>query len=181
MKLLKEFRPALMFLGKFLALYFAGNILYGVYIESTGNRPDSITRMVTDQTGWLLDIVGYETHVEDHPDQPKVSLENDGKRVLNVYEGCNGINVIIVFIAFLFAFGGPVKSLSVFIPVGLLIIHFFNLLRIGLLFYLALNNSTQFYYYHKYFFTATLYLVVFVLWTIWVIWFNERRNVKATA
>lgn len=181
MELLKEFKPALLFLGKFLAIYFVGNILYGIYIESRGNRPDSITRMVTAQTAWLLDGVRYQTGVEDHPDQPKVMLKNDGVRVLSVYEGCNGINVIIVFIAFLFAFGGPAKLLSVFLLLGVLVIHGFNLLRIGLLFYLALNDSQQFYYYHKYFFTATLYLVVFALWALWVIRFHEKRDIKTTA
>ena len=177
--MIREFRPALMFLGKFLAIYFVGNILYGVYIESKGNRPDGITRMVTYQSAWLLEVFGYDTQVEDHADAPKVLLKNEGQRVLNVYEGCNGINVMVVFVAFLFAFGGSKKKLAVFLPSGVLIIHFFNLLRVGLLFYLALNNARHFYYYHKYFFTATLYLVVFALWAIWVTWFNEKRNVQA--
>lgn len=181
MNLLKEFKPALTFLGKFLALYFVGNILYGLYIESYEQRPDGITRMVTVQSAWFLDVAGYDTRIEEVPNAPKVSLMEAGDVVLNVYEGCNGINVIIVFIAFLFAFGGPVKSLAVFLPVGVLIIHFFNLLRIGLLFYLALNNSAQFYYYHKYFFTATLYFVVFGLWVVWVIRFNGNRNIKTAA
>jgi len=180
MSLLKEFRPALMFLGKFLALYFAGNILYGVFIESYGDKPDPITRAVTQQTSVLLHSAGYEPGFEDDPDQPNIILKNEGQSVLSVFEGCNGINVIIVFIAFLFAFGGPPRSLSFFLPTGVLIIHIFNLMRLMLLFYLALNNSRQFYYYHKYFFTATLYGVVFALWVIWVIRFNEKRSTKAT-
>ncbi|MEO5602547.1 MAG: exosortase family protein XrtF [Cyclobacteriaceae bacterium] len=180
MNLLKEFRPALMFLGKFLAIYFAGNILYGIFVESYGNNPDDITNLVTHQTAWVLNSIGYDSSVDEVPEQPKVALKNNGETVLNVYEGCNGINVIIVFISFLFAFGGPVNKLAFFLPAGVIVIHLFNLLRIVLLFYLALNNSRQFYYYHKYFFTATLYLVVFGLWAIWVIWFNEKRVVKTT-
>ena len=181
MNLLKEFKPALTFLGKFLVLYFAGNILYGVYIESRGQNPDAITHVVTAQTSWFLNVLGYETSTDDHPDAPKIALRQAGEIVVNVYEGCNGINVIIVFTAFLFAFGGPARALGVFLPVGVLIIHIFNLLRIGLLFHLALSNSSQFYYYHKYFFTATLYLIVFGLWALWVIRFNEKRKISATA
>lgn len=177
MKLLREFKPALIFLGKFLALYFAGNILYGLYIESYEQEPDGITRLVTAQTSWLLDKFGYMTSTGDVPNPPKIALKEAGDVVLYVYEGCNGVNVMIVFIAFLFAFGGPVRLLSFFVPAGLLIIHLFNLLRIGLLFFLALNDSRQFYYYHKYFFTATLYLVVFLLWALWVIRFNEKRKI----
>lgn len=181
MELLKEFKPALFFLGRFLALYFVGNILYGVYVESYDERPDRITRIVTAQTSWLLNKSGYETTFRDVPGLAKVALMESGDVVLYVFEGCNGVNVMIVFIAFLFAFGGNLKSLAVFIPVGIAFIHFFNFLRLALLFYLALNHSPQFYYYHKYLFTATLYFIVFILWGFWVICLNENRNIKATA
>lgn len=181
MGLLKEFKPALIFLGKFLAIYFVGNILYGFYIESYENGPDPVTRVITAQTSGLLEIMGYDTGYEDVAGAGKVALEESGQVVLNVFEGCNGINVMIVFVAFLFAFGGPAKSMALFLPLGLIIIHLFNLLRITLLFLLAFNDSSRFYYYHKYFFTGTLYAVVFGLWALWVILFNEKRTIKATA
>jgi exosortase family protein XrtF len=177
---IKEFKPALLFLAKFLVFYLAGNILYGIYIESYNEAPDRITRIVTSDSSGILNALGYHTGQEDAPGTPKIALKEAGDIVLYIYEGCNGINVMIVFIAFLFAFGGPAKGLAVFLPLGVLVIHFFNLMRISLLFYLALSNSLQFYYYHKYFFTATLYLVVFALWALWVIRFNESRNIKVT-
>lgn len=181
MELLREFKPALLFLGKFLAIYFAGNILYGVYVESYGSRPDAVTSLVTSQTAWFLNLAGYHATWENVPDMPKVAMKEAGDVVLYVFEGCNGLNVMVVFIAFLFAFGGPARWLALFIPAGIVLIHFVNLLRIGLLYHLALNNSNQFYYYHKYFFTGTMYLVVFCLWFLWVIRFHEKRNVKAAA
>lgn len=179
MTLIQEFKPALSFLAKFLALYLIANIFYGWYVESYQEQPDPITLLITAQTSALLNVAGYETSYETVSDAPKVSLLSKSNVVLNVYEGCNGLNVMIVFVAFLFAFGGQIKRGALFLPLGLLVIHLFNLLRISLLFHLALNNSTQFYYYHKYFFTAILYLVVFALWAVWVIWINESRNIKA--
>lgn len=179
MSLFHEFKPALYFLGKFLAFYFAGNILYGLYVESYEQRPDGMTLSTTAQTSWLLNRMGYDADLGDVPGTRKVALIESGDVVLFVFEGCNGINVMIVFVAFLVAFGGPWKALAVFLPAGLLIIHLFNLLRISLLYFLAERQSTQFYYYHKYFFTATLYLVVFGLWALWVIKFNEKRRIRA--
>jgi exosortase family protein XrtF len=176
--MIKEFKPALLFLGKFLLIYFVSNILYGLFVESFDRKPDPITKLVTIQSAWVLERVGYDITVADHPTEPKVRLNNDQSTVLNVFEGCNGLNVMIVFVAFLFAFGGPGKVLAYFLPAGLIIIHLVNLLRINLLFYLSLHHPKQFYYYHKYFFTATLYLIVFTLWAIWVIRFNEKRNIK---
>ncbi|MEX1240465.1 MAG: exosortase family protein XrtF [Cyclobacteriaceae bacterium] len=181
MELLKEFKPALIFLAKFLAIYFIGNILYGVYVESYDHAPDDVTEWVTAQTSWLLDKTGYSSSHQNVVGMPKVAMKEGDDIVLHVFEGCNGLNVMIVFVAFLLAFGGPAKWLAVFLPLGVVVIHLFNLLRIGLLYHLALNNSAQFHYYHKYFFTATLYLVVFGLWTVWVIRLNEKRRVKTAA
>lgn len=174
--MIKEFKPALMFLGKFLAIYIVGNVLYGIFVESYGAEADPITRTVTRQTSAILNLLGYETVIDDHSTEPKIMIKQHGTSVLNVYEGCNGINVMIVFIAFLFAFGGPGGSIAWFLPVGIMIIHVINLVRIYLLFYLSSINSKHFYYYHKYFFTATLYLVVFALWTIWVVQITKKRE-----
>ncbi len=179
MSLLKDFKPALMFLGKFLALYFVGNILYGVFIESYADQADPITAMVTRQTSAFLNTVGFDTSYENHPAKATVILMDNSIPVIHVFEGCNGVNVMIVFVAFLFAFGGPVKTMSIFLPAGILVIHLFNILRVSLLFHLAQEDSEQFYYFHKYFFTATLYLVVFGLWVLWVMRFNEKRYSNA--
>lgn len=178
MELLREFRPALVFLGKFLALYFVGNIVYGVYVEWYNEEPDGITRMVTAHTSRVLNKSGYETTFANVAGSAKVALMDSGDVVLYVFEGCNGINVMIVFIAFLFAFGGPLKSLAGFLCLGLVAIHLFNVIRVGLLFHLAATDSAQFYYYHKYLFTAALYFIVFLLWAVWVIRFNEGHRIK---
>jgi exosortase family protein XrtF len=85
-----------------------------------------------------------------------------------VYEGCNGLNVMIIFVAFLVAFGPIGRTLAWFIPLGLFIIHLVNLARIGLLFWVSLYMPKYMYFTHKYFFTAILYVVVFVLWIWWV-------------
>lgn len=178
MNLFKEFKSALIFLGKFVGFYLAGNILYGIYVESFDRRADNITFWVANQTSWVLNRVGYEARVEAVPEIPKLGMEEAGRVVLYVFEGCNGLNVMIVFVAFLFAFGGSFRRMSVFLPAGILVIHLFNLLRIGLLFNLAVGKSTHFYYYHKYLFTATLYVVVLALWALWVLRLNEKREVK---
>ncbi len=59
-KLIKEFKPALLFLLKFLGMYVILSIFYGIYVESFGTNPDTITIWVSQQTsgtsspGWLL-------------------------------------------------------------------------------------------------------------------------------
>lgn len=173
--MLKEFKPALFFLLKFLAIYFIGNILYGLWIESYGNNPDAATQWITSQSAALLRLTGFDTIAQTNPEGPTVWLKQYGKVILNVFEGCNGINVMIVFVAFLIAFGGPGRALAWFLPLGLVVIHLGNLSRIWLLYYTAIYRQEYFYYFHKYFFTAVLYLIVFTLWVIWVVKFNRKK------
>ena len=163
-----EFKPTIFFLGKFLGLYIAGNLAYGLFVTAYEPRPDPATRTVSEQTGFVLTTCGWPVDVYDHHRKATSMLRYDDREVLAVYEGCNGLNTMIIFVAFIIAFGPINKKLWWFIPVGLLIIHLSNLLRITLLFFVAEYRPDFMYFIHKYVFTAILYLVIFLLWVWWV-------------
>jgi exosortase family protein XrtF len=164
----KEFKPAFRFLFIFLGLYLAGNIVYGLWIESYDDLPDPATWEVTRETSNVLNQLGYHTTAAKNTQGPTAFLSDDVKIILTTYEGCNGINVMIVFVAFLAAFGGSLKKLSWFLPAGMVLIHVSNLGRIVLLYFVAVGYHHYFYYVHKYVFTAAIYVIVFVLWILWV-------------
>jgi len=173
-----DFKPAFFFLAKFLAIYLVGNIIYGLYVESFDYRPDPLTEEVTFQTATALRLAGENAEASINPNGPTVFVTNADKIIISVFEGCNGINVMIIFIAFIVAFGGSVKTMTWFIPAGILLIHLFNLLRISLLYFAAIHYQQFFYYVHKYIFTAFLYLVVLALWAVWVFRFNTKKTVS---
>jgi exosortase family protein XrtF len=166
--LLKQFKPALTFLGIFLAVYLVGNTVYGVWIDRLGPVPDFFTHVVTRQSAALLTSLGTPLEAVINPSGPTVFLQREGDTILNVYEGCNGINVMIVFLAFVFAYGGSASTMSWFIPLGLVLIHAGNLVRVMLLYAVVVHFPDYFYYVHKYIFTASLYGAVLVLWWWWV-------------
>lgn len=168
---LSEFKPSIFFLLRFLGVYFVGNLLYGFYVESFGDKPDALTHLATYQTATCLRSLGLDVNARENTQGPTVFLETDNDIVLSVYEGCNGLNVMIVFVAFMVAFGGPKKKMLWFVPAGLIIIHIFNLGRISLLYFVAQRYEEYFYLFHKYFFTAIIYVVVFLLWALWVLKF----------
>ncbi len=172
----KEFKPALRFVLLFVGLYFAGNIVYGIYIFSKGNSPDEITMEVAQQSSWVLNQLGYDVDHGANKTGPTVLIKSKGKTILSIYEGCNGINVFIVFAAFVIAFGGHLKKYFWFIPIGIVVLHASNLLRIVLLYWTAIDYYRYFYYVHKYIFTAAIYAVVFVLWMVWANKLNERKK-----
>ncbi|HQQ82055.1 MAG: exosortase family protein XrtF [Cyclobacteriaceae bacterium] len=163
-----DFRPAVRFVVIFVLLYLAGNSIYGIWIERVKPAPDLITRMVSDQVAFLLAFFEPDVRTSISTSEPLVLLSHTGGTVIRVFEGCNGINVMIVFLAFLAATGGQAKRLIKFSVIGLVIIHVTNLIRVSLLYLAALYQPLWFYYIHKYLFTAALYATVFLLWYIWI-------------
>lgn len=163
-----EFRPTILFLVKFVGIYLVGNLLYGLFITSFEPKPDPVTHVVSEQTAFVLNVCGYHVVAEDDERKPTTDINYLGRTRLSVFEGCNGINTMIIFVAFLLAFGPISKNLLWFIPTGLLIIHLMNLVRITLLFFVSEYLPNAMYFTHKYFFTAILYVVIFVLWVWWV-------------
>jgi len=176
--MLKDFKPALLFLFKFLSIYIVSNIAYGIYINHYYPQSDPATQMISGQVSKIISASGNAVFANPNVDQPTISIieVSTNNTIIDIFEGCNGINVVIVFLAFLVAYQGTVKRTIIFAGVGLLFIHFFNLARIILLFQQAKDHSPYFYYLHKYFFTAILYAVVVVLWWLWVSKYNGIKN-----
>lgn len=168
MKDWSEFKPTILFLIKFLGLYLSLNLLYGIYVTHYSPRPDPITRMITHHSAALLSISGWKSVVVDHPTKPTSAIVYRSKPIVTVYEGCNSLNVMIVFVVFLFSFGKLTKALSWFVPVGLAVIYLINILRIDFLFLVSLKLPHFWYFTHKYLFTAIIYFVVFLLWLVWL-------------
>lgn len=167
-KLLKEYRPAIFFLVRFLGVYILGNVVYGLWIVSYGNLADPITQIVTSNSSWFLNLLGFKASTLSSDIYPNVSLQLDGQTVVNVYEGCNAINVSILFVAFLFAYKSTLKKTFVYSVAGLAAIYVFNLFRVAGLFLVANYFPDQLYLMHKFIFTGVIYAFVFFLWFLWV-------------
>ena len=101
-------------------------------------------------------------------DKPSIPIYLNGERTVSVFEGCNSLNVIIVMLAFLVAYQGRAKYYLWFIPLSIVVIYIANLIRIDALVFVSVYLPDYMYFTHKYFFTAFIYAVVFLLWFWWV-------------
>jgi exosortase family protein XrtF len=163
-----EFKPTIYFLVRFIALYVTCSLLYGVYITSYEPNVDPLTNLITNQSSFVLNVFGWETTSMDYPDKPTTYIAWRGQGIVSVYEGCNGLNVIIVFLSFIMAFGPLNRKLLIYIPISLTVIYVANVARIVLLFFVVIYLQSYSYFAHKYFFTASIYLVVLLLWFWWI-------------
>jgi len=164
----KAYRPALFFILRFVGLYLITNTLYGLYVNNALPGADMVTKVVASQTAWILSQVHEPVQASATPTSAYVSLTNASGQGVSVYEGCNGVNVFLVYLSFLVAYAGPRRLWLRFAAIGLVLIHLINLSRVSLLFEVAIYFPDQLYLFHKYLFTAIIYTLVFVLWYWWV-------------
>ena len=166
--MLKQYKPALLFLGKFLGVYFVLNIAYGFWYETFSPLADPITYFVTSQTIWVLDFFYTGLSFDYYPYEPLVWMSLGNQFILNAFEGCNGINVMILFLAFIVAYKGPLVPTLMYMVGGIIVIHLANIFRIAVLFIVAERYHAYLYFTHKYLFTGIIYTVVFLIWYVWV-------------
>jgi exosortase family protein XrtF len=172
----KDYKQIVIFLAKFVGIYLIGNILYGLFIEYYYPGPDPITLWTSRNVAFILKLLQEPIFLFTETASPYVSFLRGSASVIRVFEGCNGINVAIVYIAFLFAFKGSLKQTLVFLLLGLLVIYVSNLVRVSLLYGVAIRFPSTLYFFHKYLFTGILYLVVFILWYLWIRQIKSREQ-----
>src|SRR5690606_13614025 len=144
------------------------------YDTAVPPKTDPITQLIAINCTKTANILGYETKIykNDHLHHPSASDEQtfdsiwfDGKYAVSIEEGCNGINIIILFLAFVIAYGGKLKNMLIFIPLGIIFIHIANISRLFALSILNVEfDGRAFHFFHKYAFTAIIYLAVLLLW-----------------
>ena len=159
-----------------MLVYVVLSVVYKLYLQySDGSKfyPDYVTNLVSLQSKSLLNTMGYSTQVLPHPDEPSMKVILNGEFIGRIIEGCNSVSVIILFLSFIVAFSGKLKTTFFYILSGSVLIYIVNLLRIVIL-------SVGLYKYpdyadvlHTVIFPGIIYGMVFLLWIFWVNRFSK--------
>jgi exosortase family protein XrtF len=105
--------------------------------------------------------------------EPSYRILVDGSPVVRIVEGCNAVSVMILFMAFVVAFTGKLKTTIWFIIAGILLIHVLNVSRISTLIVGLIKYPQYGEILHDIVFPLIIYGVTFVLWVIWVTKFSN--------
>jgi exosortase family protein XrtF len=171
------YRPFLVFLLKFFAVYGGLTFLYQSYLSQYDSilafEVDAFTKSVAYQVQYVLSFLQYDCQLQLHESQASIKLIINGVYVSRVVEGCNALSVIILFAAFVVAFSGKWMRTIGFLLVGSVLIHLMNILRIAVLSVALLYYPGQESLLHGVVFPLIIYGFVFGLWVIWV---NQFSN-----
>jgi exosortase/archaeosortase family protein len=98
---------------------------------------------------------------------------------LSVNDSCSGIKQIMQFVLLMLIFPGPWKHKTWFIPLGVIVVHFTNVLRIILLAVVALHSPENIKSVHDSYLRIMFYVVIFGLWLLWVEKISVKKPVKS--
>jgi len=170
---------------KFLLIFFGSYAiltlcyqLYLSYLSSPEYYPDYFTHIVANQTEQLIAAFGYETYIAPTPNDESMAIAIGQKYVVRVIEGCNSISVLILFLSFILAFHSKWKPTLLYILGGCSIIYVLNVLRVALITIGIHEIPEHKDMLHDIFFPLFIYGVVFLLWVLWVRYYQKRQKIE---
>jgi exosortase/archaeosortase family protein len=131
----------------------------------------------------LNNIVHTTKYVIEGTSDIVVSINKDtmrfnGFRGLTINDECLGVKLISIFVILIIAIpGASIKNKLWYIPMGITILHIFNIFRAIVLSY-TIIYSDYFDFMHQFVFRVILYVATFSLWFIWVKYFVDQEYVK---
>lgn len=166
-RLLHRIPPAGIFLLKAIGLYLLWFILYDLWLHPTGKVDLWVINNIIFFSSIILDALGYAV-IEGIPYQEDFrTVGIDGTHGLWVGDACNGLELFALFTGFVLAYPGPWKRKLWFIPLGLVVIHFLNVIRVVALSLIDYHAPEYLEFNHTYTFTIFVYGCVFLLWMLW--------------
>ena len=173
-----DFKPVLKVLLRFIILYVVLVLGYQFYLNGFKNAGlDPFSTWAMQQADFMQNFFGYPSQmVEGKPQDETTWFYVSGQYVSRMVEGCNAISVMILFLAFIFAFYEGFKTF-IFAAIGIVVLHVMNVLRIAGLNILIVEMPQYTRLGHDYLFPAIIYGSVVVLWLFWIK-FYALKNVK---
>lgn len=176
-------KPELNFLFVFIPLillwFFFYHYLYKIdnYLNLKIDLLTSFSSILSNQSNFLLSFFKFRTTTELHGDLVITKiLDYPYTHGVWIGEPCNGIKVFGLFTIFIVAFKGKVLNKLWFIPIGILILHCINVIRVAILTYIAATNPYILDFNHNITFQLIVYLSMLVLWYWWIIRFSLYRD-----
>jgi len=135
------------------------------------------SKILSSQSNFILSIFNFQTSIEIHGDMVVAKIiDYPYSHGVWIGEPCNGIKVFGLFAIFILSFKGDLIKKLIFIPIGILIIHFLNIIRIALLTYISAVNPYILDFNHNITFQLFIYGSMLALWYLWIIKFSKVKS-----
>ena len=160
--------PLTRFLMKVSTIYIIWYLIYDYYLLPDGRLDAFLSLSGVNLAGGILNIFGWDIYSEARV------LAITGTNGVEIQNGCNGLELIGLYMGFIIAFpGGPIQKRLIFLAGGILLLFVANVFRImifALSIYYVPTFWEQVHTYSSYF---IFYPIVLTLWYIWTTFSDE--------
>ena len=157
-----------------IALLLFWYIGYRCIIKPDARIDSSLTKVTTQAITYSLNKYYKEgfsmTPQMDSSNQHSFSqiIYYQNSYALLISHPCNGLNLFLLYLGFLFCVPGSIIKKSIFSIVGLVFIFILNIFRCCALAWLNLNKPEWTEFAHHYAFTAIVYVFIFLFWVMFL-------------
>ncbi|HMO32055.1 MAG TPA: hypothetical protein PKE07_03565 [Lacibacter sp.] len=168
------------FLWRAVALFIGWKLLY-ILVLIPHELPDAwLVKQLGNGTAWTMNrIYGTDEFFAEHTRREKIygtdtvwatysMVSNSKRKVLGIFQACNGLELMVLYAGFILCFTGPWLRKLLFIVGGIFGLYALNVLRSALLGYVGLEYPRHFDFAHKYLFNLVVYALTFILW-VWYV------------
>ena len=163
------------FIVKAAFLYGSCYFLYEFILKHLTKGDQLFVRQIINLCQWILEHMGYKTFASAEVNDVQV-FGIDGSNGVWIGGPCNGITLMFLFAIFVIAYPGSIKNKLWYVPLGILIVHSINIIRIIALALISYYNYEYLDFNHTYTFTFLAYSAVFGLWMLWVNKFSNTSK-----
>ena len=163
---IRKDREFIRFIGRFLSCLIVFTIVYEGYLWFTEQQRelDWITYKVSELSHALAVALGVANcEFSCFMDGCYIGVEG---KMINVLEGCNGLKLALVYSSYIIGVSGWKWKSVVQVIVGVIVIQFFNVFRIGMLVVLRDIGGDLYFFFIKYVFNVLIYIAILFLWLI---------------
>ena len=174
-----EFKFIITFIPLIITWYFTYHYLYKLddLLNFNIDLLTGFSKILSSQSNFILSIFNFQTSIEIHGDMVVAKIiDYPYSHGVWIGEPCNGIKVFGLFAIFILSFKGDLIKKLIFIPIGILIIHFLNIIRIALLTYISAVNPYILDFNHNITFQLFIYGSMLALWYLWIIKFSKVKS-----
>lgn len=171
-----NFKRNYVFVGVGVTLYLIWLIVYQYVIKIYTVWDFELNYNIVEISNFWLNSFGIPSYIDVESDHIMLLKDTGYNAGVWVGDNCNGFKLFSIFSIFLLAYPGSSWSKLWYIPLGIILIHLANIVRIMALFIISDHHPEWLDFNHLYTFTAFVYGVIFLLWIVWIKRYGTKLN-----
>lgn len=155
-------RTVKIFLLRAAIVLIVWNVAYKAVLKPLNIPDKQVTHITVHATRAFMSLFYENTGVIPHDYKPLITIDNH--KIIGVAPNCNGLELMVLYVGFIFCFPATGKRMLQFLFWGLLAIFVLNVLRCAAIAWLNINYKHWVDFGHKIAFKVMMYSLIFYIW-----------------